>query len=633
MKRVLFWLSFLASGLVIWQCSQAPKFQTYSLETLFDYKSVGSATFSPDEKNIAYISNASGVHNIWTVPIKGGTPKQLTNETKNTILFVTWCPKRDSLIYAQDEGGNENFHLYIMPAKGGPATDLTPGKEVRADFLEWSKDGNSFLYNCNKRDPRFFDIYKFELSTGQSEMIYQTMGAESFADWSDDGKKMAFSLFYVATDMDILLYDIESKKMENLTEHQGQGEIVNAPATFSPDSKYLYFVTDKDGEFYKLKKINLDTKEQETVEESNWDVVSANFSFNGRYFVTAINEDGSTKIKVKDLVEKKDVPLPQLPNGEIRGLEFSRSERYLIYYFNGDRQPTNLYVIDLKNNKNTQLTNSLPKEIDQRNLSESELVRYATFDGKEIPAYLYRPVNLKPGEKAPAIIEVHGGPMYQSTKSFSPLRQYLINQGYVVLLPNVRGSTGYGKTYYTLDDHDWGGAPLQDVVWGKKFLATLDYVDTSKVIIYGGSYGGYMTLAALTFTPEVFAAGLDEVGPSNLQTLLASVPPYWEPYKKYFYREVGDPKKDQKFLKERSPLFSADRIQRPLFVIQGANDPRVKQQESDSIVEAIKKRGGVVDYMIFPDEGHGLRKKENRIKAYNKMKEFLDQYIMNKPAA
>src|SRR4030066_1761362 len=630
MKKVLCLISAGLLLLIGWQCSQTPKFKTYPLETFFDYKSVSSATFSPDEKTIAYISNASGVHNIWTVPTSGGTPKQLTNETKNTILFVTWGPNRDSMIYGQDEGGNENFHIFIMPAKGGPATDLTPGKEVRAQILKWSKDGRGFLYMSNKRDPRLFDIYKFDLGTGQSEMLYQTQASESFADWSDDEKKLAFSLFYVATDMDVLVYDIETQKMENLTAHPGQGEIVNEPATFSPDSKWLYFLNDKDSEFMKLKRINLATKAVETVEETNWDVISAGFSFNGRYFVTGINEDGSTKIKITDLQQNKEVPLPQLPNGEIKGLEFSRSERYLIYYFNGDRQPTNLYVVDLQNNKNLQLTNSLPEEIDQRILSESELVRYPTFDGKQIPPYLYKPLDLKPGEKAPAIIEVHGGPMFQETKRFGPLRQFLVNHGYVLLVPNVRGSTGYGKTYHILDDHDWGGAPLQDVVWGKKYLATLDYVDTSKVVILGGSYGGYMTLAGLTFAPDVFAAGVDICGPSNLQTLLASVPPYWEPFIKYFHREVGDPKKDQKFLKERSPLFSACRIQRPLFVIQGANDPRVKQQESDQIVDALKKKGGVVEYMIFPDEGHGLRKKENQIKAYNKVREFLDQYIMNK---
>ncbi len=219
---------------------------------------------------------------------------------------------------------------------------------------------------------------------------------------------------------------------------------------------------------------------------------------------------------------------------------------------------------------------------------ESELIRYPTFDDKQIPAFLYQPKDLKPGERRPAIIDVHGGPMAQSLKGFGPLDQFLVNHGYVMLVPNVRGSTGYGKSYHKMDDKDWGGAPLQDVVWAKKYLATLDFVDPERIVIMGGSYGGYMTLAALTFTPEEFAAGIDIVGPSNLLTLLATVPPYWEPYKKYFYREVGDPVKDKKFLEQRSPLNSADKIVRPLFVIQGANDPRVKQAESHRILNAIK---------------------------------------------
>lgn len=225
------------------------------------------------------------------------------------------------------------------------------------------------------------------------------------------------------------------------------------------------------------------------------------------------------------------------------------------------------------------------------------------------------------------MIEVHGGPMAQEVKRWSPVRQYFANQGYVVLVPNVRGSTGYGKTYHQLDDRDWGGAPLQDVIYGKRYLASLDYVDTGKVVIHGGSYGGYMVLAALTFAPTEFAAGIDVVGPSNLVTLLQSVPPYWKPYLEYFHREVGDPVKDRKLLQERSPLNFADRIVRPLFVIQGANDPRVKQAESDRIVEAAKKNNVPVEYMLFPDEGHGLRKTENRIKGYKAAAVFLDKYV------
>ena len=632
MRKLAFSISIITIALLLASCARREaEFKTYPLETFFKYKSVGSATYSPDEKIMAYISNASGVHNIWTVPISGGEPRQLTDDTVNTIIFVTWCPNRDSLIYMQDKGGNENFHLYLMPAQGASATELTPGDSVVAQFLKWSYDGNSFLYMSNVRDQRFFDIYHYDMASGQSQMIYQTKGTESFADWSRDQKKLAFNIFYVSTDQDFAVFDLSTGKMDTLTKHKG--EIYNEAVTFSPDSKYLYFLTDQESEFKMLKRLNLETKQEELLEKPDWDVISAGFSQNGTFFGWGINEDGSTKVKLINIKENKEVPLPALPNGEIKDLEFSRSERYINFYFNGDRQPTNLYVVDLKSNKRSQLTNSLPDEIAQENLVESELIRYPTFDGKQIPAYLYKPKNLQPGEKRPVIIEIHGGPMWQETKRFGPLKQFLVNQGYVLLVPNVRGSTGYGKTYHQLDDKDWGGSPLQDVIYGKKYLAALDFVDTSQVVIYGGSYGGYMVLAALTFAPNEFAAGVDEVGPSNLVTFLKSIPPYWEPWVKYWYKEIGDPVKDKKIYQERSPLNFADRIVRPLFVIQGANDPRVKQAESDRIVEAAKKNNVPVEYMLFPDEGHGLRKTENRIKAYKAVSEFLGKYIMNKQPA
>jgi dipeptidyl aminopeptidase/acylaminoacyl peptidase len=299
----------------------------------------------------------------------------------------------------------------------------------------------------------------------------------------------------------------------------------------------------------------------------------------------------------------------------------------MAFYFRGDMSPSDLQVMDMKNHTITRLTKSVPKELDVHDLVESQLIRYTSFDGKEIPAYLYKPKDTKAGDKLPAIILVHGGPQAQERKGFGSLRQYIVNQGWVLLMPNVRGSSGYGKMYYSMDDRDWGGAPLKDVVAAKNYLSKLGYVDANKIVIMGGSYGGYMVLAALAFTPSEFAAGVDICGISNLTTFLNSIPPYWEPFKKVLINEVGDPEKDAELLKARSPLFSADKIVKPLFVVQGANDPRVKQVESDAIVNAIKARNGVVEYMIFPDEGHGLRKQENNLKAFHAIFEFLDKYV------
>jgi len=598
----------------------------YDLKTFFSTAKTMGAAVSPDDSTVAYVTDRSGVFNIWTVPATGGEAKQLTNFT-DTVRLVTYTPNDRFILFQRDKGGDENDHIFKMPMAGGPETDLTPGDKVKAGFAGWLHDGNAFIYISNARDERIFDVYRMDAKSWKAEMIYQNDGPDQLSGFNRDGSLLAFDRFNVLTDQDIYLYDVATKNKSNITQHEG--EVFNSFMDFSPDGRTVYFTSDQGGEFQSLKKMDVATKKVDAALDTGWDVLFAGFSRNGTYFISGVNEDGATKISIRDEKTGKPVALPSLPGGEVRGPQFSFSERYLTMYFMGDTRPNDLHVMDLSNGKLARLTNSLPKEIDSDHLVESRLIRYQASDGRKIPAYLYVPQGMQVGEKRSAIVWVHGGPAAQARPGYSALQQYFVNQGFVILMPNVRGSTGYGKTYQTLDDHDWGGAPLQDVVSAKKYLESLGYVDPSKVVILGGSYGGYMVLSALTREPTAFAAGVDICGPSNLDTLLASIPPYWEPFKKYFRREVGDPVKDKAFLAERSPLFSASKIVRPLFVIQGANDPRVKQPESDMIVEAIRKRQGIVDYMVFEDEGHGLLKVANQIKAYEAVKGFLDTYVVN----
>ncbi len=607
--------------------SRPPEF---TLREFFDTVSNISATFSPDDRTMYYASNESGVFNIWKVAVEGGTPEQVTR-SEESIMTVTHAPNSDELIYAADRGGDENYHLFRMPSAGGPAVDLTPGDGVRAEFAMWSHDGNAFYYSCNRRDPRVLDVYAYDMKSGQSRMVFENPGRDTLAAVSRDGRFLALTRFYNVTNTDMLLYDVEKKELKPLSEHEG--EIIYASVGFSPDDKELYYLTDRDSDFTYLMKLDLTTNKAERVLSSDWDVVFAGFSHNGRYLITATNEDGRTRIKMVDRESGKPVKLPDLPDGEISSISITRSEKLMSYSFQGDARPADLHVMNLSDGRSRQMTKSLKDNIQQDYLVDSCLLRYPARDQLQIPAYLYVPKG-RAGEKLPAIIWVHGGPMGQSTKGFSALRQFFVNHGYVVLMPNVRGSTGYGKKYHMMDDKDWGGAPLQDVIAGKRYLETLPYVDAGKIVILGGSYGGYMVLSALTREPDAFAAGVDICGPSNLFTLMASIPPYWEPFKVYFEREVGHVERDKEFLTERSPLFSADRIRAPLFVIQGANDPRVKQAESDQIVEAIRQKNGVVEYLTFPDEGHGLRKKENNIAAYSAVMEILDRHVRGaKPSA
>jgi dipeptidyl aminopeptidase/acylaminoacyl peptidase len=354
------------------------------------------------------------------------------------------------------------------------------------------------------------------------------------------------------------------------------------------------------------------------------------FSHNGKYRVTGINEDARTKIIVYDAKSGKPIELPKMPAGDLTGIQISRSEKQMAFYVNGDTAPPNLYVFDFGTKNVKKLTDSMNPEVNAADLVEGEVVRYKGYGGMDIPGILLKPHQASASNKVPAIVQVHGGPGGQARKGYSPLYQYLVNHGYAVLMVNNRGSSGYGKTFYTSDDGKHGREPLWDVVEAKKYLASLPWVDGEKIGILGGSYGGYMVLAALAFQPDVFDVGVDIFGVSNWLRTLESIPPYWESFRKSLYKEIGDPATQKDFLRETSPLFHADKIKKPLIVLQGANDPRVIKPESDDIVAAVKKNGVPVEYVVFDNEGHGFTKRANEIKGYEAIRTFLDQYLKGK---
>jgi dipeptidyl aminopeptidase/acylaminoacyl peptidase len=316
-----------------------------------------------------------------------------------------------------------------------------------------------------------------------------------------------------------------------------------------------------------------------------------------------------------------------VPNASVSSTEFARSESKLALYVNGDRSPNNLYVLDLGTKKLTRLTESLSPEIDADDLVNVETVRFKARDGMTIPNFLWKPHQATAAHKAPALVWVHGGPGGQTVPAYSSVLQYLANHGYVILGINNRGSSGYGKTFFAADDKKHGHEPLWDCVDAKQYLQSLDYVDRDRIGIIGGSYGGYMVLAALAFQPQEFKVGIDLFGVANWIRTLESIPPYWEAQRKALYAELGDPAADRKMLEEVSPLLHADLIRTPLLVLQGANDPRVLKVESDEIVAAVKKNGAPVEYIIFPDEGHGFTKKKNQIEGYTAVLRFLDLHL------
>jgi dipeptidyl aminopeptidase/acylaminoacyl peptidase len=534
-------------------------------------------------------------------------------------------PGDDRFLYTNDKGGDENSHIYLRE-KDGKERDLTPGDKVKANFLKWSRDQKSFFFSTNERNPKFFDVYEIGLANLRPKLIYEDEKGFQFADISNNGRFIAFKKQGNSTaDSDVYLYNTETKEMKNITPHKDV--VGNDPETFDVNSKYLYFLSNEGGEFMYVARYDLGNGNREEVERAPWDVSACYFSKNGKYRVVAINEDARTKIKIYEEATGKLVPLPPLPEGDINGVNISDSESKMAFYHDGPRSPGNLYVYDFATKKATRLTDSLNPEINPNDLVESRVMRFKSFDGLEIPAILYTPHGASAEHKVPAMVKVHGGPGGQARLPYNASTQYFVNHGYAVLDVNNRGSSGYGRTFHMADDQKHGREPLWDCVAAKKYLQSLDYVDGGKIGIIGGSYGGYMVLAALAFQPEEFNAGIDIFGVSNWVRTLQSIPPYWESERKALYTEIGDPATQADMLRAISPLFHADKITKPLMVLQGANDPRVIKPESDEIVDAIKKRGGVVEYVVFDDEGHGFTKKANEIRAYKAILDFLDKYL------
>ncbi len=629
-KKIFIALSgLLFATLILSSCrkekkEEALQVKQYSIEQFLNTESIFGGSFSPDEKKILYSSNKTGIYNAYAIPVGGGEPIQLTNSTDDAIFVISYFPHDERILYSSDKGGNEISHIYLRN-EDGSIKDLTPEEKAKSIFYGWSFDEKSFFYGSNLRDPRFFDLYEMDIETFTPRMLYRNDEGYNLAAISRDKRFYAFQKTITEHNSDMYIFDTKTKKLKHLSPHQG--DVNYLPQTFTADSRSLYYLTDEDSEFTYLKRYDLESGESEIVEKTDWDIWFSYFSRNEKFRVVGINEDGRTVIKVYDTATNTPLGLPELPEGNISSVNISKSERLMSFYVNGSRSPNNLYVYDFETKNYKKLTETLNPEINPEHLVEAEVVRYRSFDNLEIPAIYYKPHNIKKGEKIPALVLVHGGPGGQARIGYNPPLQYLVNHGYAIIDVNNRGSSGYGKTFFRMDDHKHGQADLDDCVAAKEFLKATGYVDEKKIGIIGGSYGGYMVLAALAFRPKDFAVGVDLFGISNWVRTLESIPPWWEAFKKALYEEIGNPETEREYLLSISPLFHAQNIVRPLMVLQGANDPRVLKVESDEIVEAVKKNGIPVEYIVFEDEGHGFVKKENEIKGYSAILNFLDKHL------
>lgn len=601
----------------------AREVQQYTVADFYQNDEYFGGSFSHDYTRLLVSSNRSGVYNAYAIPVAGGEPQALTQSTTDAIFAASFFPGDDRLLYTSDRGGNELTHVYVRETDG-TTRDLTPGENLNAQFAGWAGDDRSFFVTSNERDQRFFDLYEYRADGYARTLLYRNTEGYLPGPVSRDKRYVALIRAHTTSDQDVYLHDRRSGRTTHLTPHQGS--VAYAPQDFTPDGTALLLTADEGREFAALWRLDLGTGARTAVLSPDWDVVGAGYTRSGRFLVAAINEEAKFVSRVYDAATLAEVSLPGLPPGLMRSLEVSRDDSHVRFYHTDGSTPDDLWAGRM-GEPPVRLTNALSAAIAREDLVAPAHIRFRSYDSLEVPGLLFRPHQASARRRAPALVMVHGGPGGQAQVGYSALTQALANHGYVLFAINNRGSSGYGKTFYQMDDRQHGEADLGDVVAAKRMLIATGYVDSTRIGILGGSYGGYMVLAALTLQPDAFDVGVDFFGISNWVRTLTSIPPWWEAFRAALYQEMGDPATDSARLHRISPLFNATKIRAPLMVLQGANDPRVLQVESDEIVAAAKANGVPVEYIVFPDEGHGFVKKENEIRGYTAILEFLDRHL------
>ena len=615
-------LKLITVFFLVLSCNNSRNIQQYSIETLMSNNRSSGGYFSKDADKLIYSSDKSGIFNIYEVDLSTNEETQLTDSNEESFFVRGYSPNTGEVIYSADKGGNENSHIYLI--RKGNSIDLTPGENTKASFFGWTKDELGMYVISNSRDPRFFDLYKIDIVTLNLEMVFKNDIGYNLNSISNNDNYLVLSLNLSRSEQKLFLYDVKSNQ---------QVEISNQAANFSGqnfdknDENYFY-TTNYDSEFYYLMSYNLKNGERSIEYKTNWDVAFSYLSKNNSYRVIAVNEDAQNKLTIKNMNDQSDLNLIGFENMNINSVGFSEDEKLLRVSAGSPNSPGDIYTYELSTNKLNKITSNLNSNVNPKDLVNAEVIRYESFDGLEIPAILYKPHSANKKNKAPALVWVHGGPGGQSRVGYRALIQYIVNHGYAILAVNNRGSSGYGKTFYSLDDLNHGEDDLQDCVWGKKWLQDQDYINPDKIGIIGGSYGGFMTMAAMTFKPEEFKVGVNIYGVTNWIRTLRSIPAYWESTRKSLYKEMGDPySKDSLRLYNISPLFHAKNIKNPVMVLQGANDPRVLQIESDEMVQEARDAGAYVEYVLFEDAGHGFIKKEQQIEGNEKILTFLENYL------
>lgn len=581
--------------------------------------------WSVDDKHLLISSDLTGVFNVYRLHTDTGETEPLTNSDVESCFVASGFPLDERLLYTADKGGNEISHLYVREANGD-VIDLTPGEQVKAMFAGWSKDRRHFFVTTNARDPQAFDLYQYRTDNYESELVFQNEGL--FLVTSLDGERyIALAKNHSNADTDLYLLDSQANEPEPRLITGHLGDIEHRTLSFTRDGRFLIYGSNEHGEYQEAWSYDVKTGDRARLITADWDVAHVGFSDSGRYRIVAVNADGRSEISILDQQSDAVIELPDLPPGDIGSIQFSREENKVVVLLSSDTSPNDVYVVDLKAGQSRRLTRALNPLIQESDLVTTEVVRYVSYDQLDIPGILYKPQFASAEEPCAALVYVHGGPGGQSRCGYNPVIQHLVNHGFAVLAANNRGSSGYGKTFFHMADRRHGELDLDDIVWAEKYLSSLDWIDSSRIGIVGGSYGGYMVGAALAFRPDVFKAGINIFGVMNWLRTLKSIPAWWGADRDALYDLMGDPETDEERLTRISPLFHARNIRVPLLVVQGANDPRVLQAESDEIVAAVRANDVAVEYVLFDDEGHGFTKRANRIAASEAYVDFLNSNL------
>jgi len=603
------------------------------IEDLFYSRRITDQGWSPDGKEIVITTNFTGRFNLWKVSSSGGWPVQLL-QSEDRQFNPLWSRDGKWIVYQQDVGGHEVYDMYAVPSGGGQPINLTNTPHVSEDNPRFSYDGTMLAYTVKPEDSSIINIAVMDWATRKQRIITDEKSSDRYwqiIDFTRDGKTIyAIRGNVPFTDASVWRIDVASARAEELTPHQG--DVLIQASSISPDGNLLLLTSGEKGGYNNVALLDLKTKKQTWITDTQWEAGSGNFSPDGRQFTYALNHDGQTDMYLQTVgqttAQRLDFP-PGQTFAAASPTAFSPDGTRLLVSHEDSQRVIDLWIYDLKTRSARQLTQSAIASLSSSSVPPVQLVYYKSFDGQIISAYLWMPFNLKRDGSNPAIVLPHGGPTGQVRNTFDARAAALASRGYICIAPNVRGSSGYGLAFQKANIKDLGGGDLQDEVYATKFLLATGYVDSKKIGIAGGSYGGYMTLMAIGKVPDIWAAAVDQYGVINWKTMATNADPFLQQYVKAL---LGDPEKDQEIYENTSPLKYIRNEKVPLLVLQGENDIRVPKEESEQVVSILKQEGRTVEAHYYPQEGHGFAKRENQIDALKRLVDWFDKYMKAAPS-